>query len=691
MLKRTLRTTLRPISSCVRLIFNLLTFDWLFSHRLEKSQLRATVDRPRSSFRIISNRMTITGWAINDSNKEPAPVRTKLLGQTFTATRSRQKKSSLPADMHDVDERNLRFSISLKIPLGVRKLSVEAQDSHQQWIVIRNFFILVIPKVRFRGGSWARRLSYGKFVKQKNKALNHVIFSEKQRHAALMIEKPTFSIIIVADQSQREILKTLASIQEQLYQPHEVFLSGDDRSPIQGHTLQATKLRWLQLNNLKEITGSHCIFIEAGDRLHAHALYEFASAMNAEPGRDIIYADEDTIDERGLFSNPFFKPDWSPDYLEVFNYMEFPCCYRTKLVIPGYQNHCLYDLALRSTEQSERVYHIPKVLGHRHNYSQKTADQTKKNVSGSKALQARLSRTGRKGVVSSHKTHRGCFFISPQLTREPLLSIVIPTAGKTRKVQGKDIDLLPNLVSQIFELSSYRNKEVIVVDSGSLSNEQTQTLQNYHCKIVSDREQQTSIARKINIGARESHGEYVLILNDDIEVLTRDWLERMLWHFEKPNVGVVGCRLVYPEGTIQHVGVVFVAGHPEHVRRRKAGDEGGYFFSSCAPRNYMAVTGACMMTPRNVFIDAGGYDEEFPFDYNDVSYCLTLYKKGLRTVCDNGIALMHLESASRASETANLGSNRFEELWAAEVVTDPFYNNQFLNLSKPAFIFEKKK
>ena len=219
------------------------------------------------------------------------------------------------------------------------------------------------------------------YVKQKNKALNNVIFSEKQRHAALMIEKPTFSIIIVADQSQREILKTLASIQEQLYQPHEVFLSGDDRSPIQGHTLEATKLRWLQLNNLKEITGSHCIFIEAGDRLHAHALYEFASAMNAEPGRDIIYADEDTIDERGLFSNPFFKPDWSPDYLEVFNYMEFPCCYRTKLVIPGYQNHCLYDLALRSTEQSERVYHIPKVLGHRHNYSQKTADQTKKNVS----------------------------------------------------------------------------------------------------------------------------------------------------------------------------------------------------------------------------------------------------------------------------------------------------------------------
>ena len=253
MLKRTLRTTLRPISSCVRLIFNLLTFDWLFAHRLEKSQLRATVDRPRSSFRIMSNRMTITGWAINDSNKEPAPVRTKLLGQTFTATRSRQKKSSLPTDMHDVDERNLRFSISLKIPLGVRKLSVEAQDSHQQWIVIRNFFILVIPKVRFRGGSWARRLSYGKFVKQKNKALNNVIFSEKQRHAALMIEKPTFSIIIVADQSQREILKTLASIQEQLYQPHEVFLSGDDRSPIQGHTLEATKLRWLQLNNLKEI------------------------------------------------------------------------------------------------------------------------------------------------------------------------------------------------------------------------------------------------------------------------------------------------------------------------------------------------------------------------------------------------------------------------------------------------------
>ena len=672
-----------------RLLVGLIDFNWLLIHQLKKSKLQLKVDRPSSSIRVIHNRLTVTGWVFDEASNAAAPVRAKIGNETVSSIIEKNVASSGGANQSTNNARDCRFSIPLSLPPGIRRVSIQAQSSQKTWITIRRLVLIVLPNFRFRNFFSFRKPTYNQSVINENKALDTDIVAEIDQHIASMIVRPTFSIIIVTQNERKNVLQTLRSVEQQVYQHHEILLTSDVRPESRDYSLEYNELHLPELKNLEDIHGDYCLFIKAGDQLHSHALYEFASSVNTHAQADIIYADEDVVDGYGRFSNPFFKPDWSPDYLEVFNYIEFPCCYRTKLVVSGYQNYCQYDLALRSTEVSDHIVHIPKVLGHRWKTSTLTKHKKTKGDSDRRYLQHRLSRTGRSGDITEHTKHRGCYVITPRLTKNPLVSIVIPTAGNIRHVKGKPVDLVSNLVTQIFERSTYTNKEVIVVDSGTLSESQTQVLHHHHCKRTSDSADHVNIARKINLGAKKASGEYLLILNDDIEILTNNWLERMLGHFEKHGVGVVGCRLLYPKGTIQHAGIVFVQGHPEHVRRRRRGDEAGYFFSSCAPRNFMAVTGACMMTPLQMFLDIGGYNEDFPINYNDVAYCLSLGTKGLRTVCDNGVALTHLESASREKSIATSETAVFEQLWSEEVVTDPFYNNERFNQTKPMFHFEQ--
>ena len=684
------RSILKCLVYTLRLVIELIDFNWLFLRHLKKSNIRAKVDRPSSSIRVIHNQITVTGWAFDETSKDVAPVRAKVGNETVSSCME-NKFDFFNKEKHSKKNvRDFGFTISLSLLPGIRRVFIQAQSSQQKWITVRRFVLIVLPKFRLWNILPGSALTYNQSVIEENKALDENIIAEIEQHIALMIRQPTFSIIIVITQNEREnVLRTLRSVERQIYPPHEILLTSDVRLESRDYSLDSNELHLPELKNLEDIHGDYCQFIKAGDQLHSHALYEFASSINTHAQVDIIYADEDVVDGYGRFSNPFFKPDWSPDYLEVFNYIEFPCCYCTKLVVSGYQNYCQYDLALRSTEVSDHIVHIPKVLGHRWKTSALMKHKKTKGDSERQYLQHRLSRTGRSGEITEHIKHRGCYVIKPQLTKNPLVSIVIPTAGNTRHIKGKPIDLVSNLVTQIFTRSTYTNKEVIIVESGTLSEKQTQILDHHQCKITSDLADDVNISRKINLGAKKASGEYLLILNDDIEILTKNWLERMLGHFEKPGVGVVGCRLLYPKGTIQHAGVVFVQGHPEHVCRRNRGDEAGYFFSSCAPRNFMAVTGACMMTPRQIFLDVGGYNVDLPINYNDIAYCLSLREKQLRIVCDNGVAMTHLESASREKSIASSENAIFERLWSEKIVTDPFYNNERFNQTKPMFHFEQ--
>jgi len=175
-------------------------------------------------------------------------------------------------------------------------------------------------------------------------------------------------------------------------------------------------------------------------------------------------------------------------------------------------------------------------------------------------------------------------------------------------------------------------------------------------------------------------------LNDDIEILTSSWIERMLEHFEKPHVGVVGAKLLYPNEQTQHVGVVQPAGSPDHVRRYAPRNDAGYFFSTCGVRNYSAVTGAAMMTPASIYREVGGYSDELAVCFNDVDFCMKVRRKGLSVVYEPSAELVHMESLSRDASLDMAELAWFRQRWAAELVSDPFYNELFLTIEPPTFV-----
>jgi GT2 family glycosyltransferase len=208
------------------------------------------------------------------------------------------------------------------------------------------------------------------------------------------------------------------------------------------------------------------------------------------------------------------------------------------------------------------------------------------------------------------------------LKRSPLVSVVIPTAGRTVKVGERRIDLIENVIRQIRERSTYGKIEIVVIDNGDLSSDQLSVLAEARCKRITYSDPVFNIAKKLNLGASIANGEMLLLLNDDIEIVTPSWIERLLEHFEKPHVGVVGAKLIYPDERTQHVGVVQPFGNPDHVRQRFPRNDAGYFYSTCGVRNYSAVTGACMMTPANIYREVGGYSDELAVSFNDVDFCM---------------------------------------------------------------------
>jgi GT2 family glycosyltransferase len=304
--------------------------------------------------------------------------------------------------------------------------------------------------------------------------------------------------------------------------------------------------------------------------------------------------------------------------------------------------------------------------------------------SGAKALEERLVRTGRKGSVTASK-FAACFEVRSALPYTPLVSIVIPSAGKDRRIGRHVRNLLSHCLETLVELSTYRNYEIIVVDNGDLSEALQAVLVKRGCRQVTYKEAQFNISKKLNLGAGVAKGEYLLFLNDDIEVIKRDWIEAMLEQGTKAGVGVVGAKLLYENGTLQHVGVVHREGLPDHVRKHYPRSDPGYMFSTVSVRNYMAVTGACMLTKAELFRKAGGFDEEYKINYSDIDYCLKLREMGYRCVYTPHAELYHFESASRPAEVAQEEIERYRKNWGSVTKVDPYYNATYLQTSPPDF------
>ncbi|WP_083439384.1 glycosyltransferase family 2 protein [Acetobacterium bakii] len=435
-------------------------------------------------------------------------------------------------------------------------------------------------------------------------------------------------------------------------------------------------------------TGEFIGLLDNDDTLADFALFEVVKVLNENPEADLIYSDEDKLSEDNKRSQPFFKTDWAPDILLATNYVCHFGVYRKRIIDEiggfrkGYEGAQDYDLVLRFTEKTDKIHHIQKVLYHWRMIQNSTAVNPESKgyafEAGLKSLEDALTRRGIKGTVS-HGAFPGVYDIEYEVFNPGLVSVIIPT-------RDNPLDLKA-CIDSIFEKTVYEKFEIIVADNGSEKDE-TFMLFDYYSKKYPDQFKVIRIdipfnfSKINNLAVEEANGEYLLFLNNDITVITKGWMTRMVSFAQQEHIGAVGAKLYYPDNTIQHAGVLLgmggVAGHGHCGYPR--GDY-GYFGKLVINNNYTSVTAACLMVKRSDFDMVGGFEEKLTIAFNDVDFCLKLYEKGKYNIWLHNVELYHYESKSRGAEDTYSKYKRFnseikymKDHWLKYIKDDPFYN-----------------
>jgi GT2 family glycosyltransferase len=432
---------------------------------------------------------------------------------------------------------------------------------------------------------------------------------------------------------------------------------------------------------MRVATGALIGVLDPGDLLAPDALLELVAAFEQRPGPDLVYSDEDVVDAEGRRGSPFFKPEWSPDLLLAANYLGRLTLARRSAVeaVGGPRSEfgpgAAYDLWLRVTERTDRIARVPKMLCHR-----RRPDPTSAGVPARadvvamerEALREALRRRGLDGDVEPLPLPLGvapAFLPRFRLRGRPLVSLVIPTRDRRH--------LLEQAIRSVLDRTGYDRYEIVVVDNDSRDPETLAFLERLAapCRVVRW-PGSFNFSAICNFGARQADGEYLLFLNNDVEVLRPDWLAAMLEHAQRPEVGVVGAKLLYPDGRIQHAGVVVgVGGGAAHAFCRWPGEPTRELRLADLTRNCSAVTAACMMVPRSVFEQVRGFDEALRVAFNDVDLCLRIRALGRLVVYTPRALLIHWEGATRGRLHPDADDALFRRRWAATLARgDPYYH-----------------
>jgi GT2 family glycosyltransferase/glycosyltransferase involved in cell wall biosynthesis len=448
-------------------------------------------------------------------------------------------------------------------------------------------------------------------------------------------------------------------------------------------------------NRAAEIsTGSYLAFLDHDDELAPEALFEAASAIQRNPEIDLLYTDEDKLDENGELTDHYCKPDWSPEHLLSVNYVLHMLVVRKELFyaigqfrseFSGAQD---YDLVLRLSTRAQSIHHVPKILYHWRKIPESAAAEVDAKPealdAGRRALEDHV-RSHLPGASVERGLLPGLFRVRRTIQDNPLASLCILASGRAAAVEGRgSIDLVSNLVQSIAAKTDYGNYEIVVVDDGNLSDATRAALSGIPHRRVRFPEPNRpfNFSRKANFAWKQAQGRYIVLLNDDLEVIARDWLGSMIELLQCEDIGVVGAKLLFPDGRIQHAGLVLgVNGGAAHVYHAFP-DLVGYNAFTHVVRNYSAVTAACMATRREVLEATSGFDERLPIDYNDVDFCLKAIERGYRVVYTPHAELLHFEGASIPRTTQNPREVAlFRERWAAYVHCDPHYNPNLMRHS----------
>lgn len=533
--------------------------------------------------------------------------------------------------------------------------------------------------------------------------------------------KPLISFIMpVWNPPELFLRRAIESVRAQLYPHWELCIADDASTAAHVRTVleefaqldERIRVVWREDNGrisaasnsaLAIARGAFVALLDHDDELAEYASYAVAVAINEQPQLDLIYSDEDKIDEEGRRFDPYFKPDWNPDLLSGQNVVCHLGVYRTSLVRTlggfreGYEGSQDWDLALRVSDAvpASHIYHIPRILYHWRAISGSTATAVGEKpyalTSAEAALRDHLDRARCHGQVS--QAVAGYFRVRYAVSDPaPLVSIVIPTRN--------GLQLLPRNIDSITQKTSYRPYEIIIVDNQSDDTEvldYLKRLETIGAARILRYDHPFNYSAINNFAVDAARGSFLCLMNNDVEVITEEWLEEMVGQAARPEIGAVGAMLYYPNNTIQHAGVILglggVAGHPYAGMPRGFG---GYFTRARLVQNLSAVTGACLVVRKTIYQDVGGMDENnLPVAFNDVDFCLRLLERGYRNLWTPFAEFYHHESYSRGRDDTKEKQRRFQkevaymrERWSSLLEKDPAYNpNLSLDKSWPMLAF----
>ncbi len=552
------------------------------------------------------------------------------------------------------------------------------------------------------------RNDYSTWIK-KYDTLTSLEFERIKRKQVVFPYKPLISILMtVYDTKEEWLVKAIESVRRQSYSNWELCIADDASTnprivkilnnyknedcrikvvfrKINGH-IAACSNSALEIAN-----GDWIALLDHDDEISSTALFWVVEAINKLPEVKLIYSDEDKIDQSGIRSSPYFKSDWNLDLFYSQNMYSHLGVYNTDLVKKaggfrkGFEGSQDYDLVLRCIEliKSDQIYHIPRVLYHWRIHKESTANSAKSKpyamLAGERALNEHFLRS--QTQARAHLIGYGYRIKYTLPDTPPMVSIIIPTRNK--------LQLLRKCIDSIRALTTYPNFEIIVIDNDSDDPETLEYLEDQSKASNGFRilkiKGPFNYSSLNNQAVKESHGDYITLINNDVQVINAEWLDEMIGLAIQPGVGAVGAKLYYPNDTIQHAGIILGLGF-HHVagcahNRINKGNK-GYFGRASLANSFSALTAACLVIRKNIFTEIGGLNEtDLPVSYNDVDFCLRVGEAGYRNVFTPYAELYHAESSSRDTNIANEDPDRrhaemeyFKKCWSHLILKDPAYN-----------------
>lgn len=651
----------------------------------------------------------IKGWCFLRSGKAIAGVRAKIGRKARLARYGLERPDVARSNREYPEARHSGFTIELKVPPGISNVRLETIEHGSEW---KPFLEQKLERETREGheeldsSDGAPELDTPAERIPKLSPLSatkafELLQPAFQQHAnRVRAVAPFFSVLTPTYNAKPEWLAEAAlSLLSQSFADWEWCLADDGSDNLEtrklldliGRVSPRVRVEFVAKAGISAASnkaldlarGDFVCFLDHDDLLHPFALEAMREKINE--GYDVVYSDEDKLDDgTGKLVEPFFKPDWSPEYFRGAMYVGHLLCVRRELAAktrfdPAFDGVQDFEFMLRLSETGPRIGHIPRVLYHWRKTPGSIAEKTdaKPHIGAlqARAVNAHLERAGLPAKAEQSELPHRLRILPTIREQHPRVSIIIPTRDAP--------DVLARCLKSVFEKSSHPNFEVILMDNETTDERAVALMKEYPVRRIPF-PNPFNFSRANNQGAAAATGELLVFLNNDTEVIAEDWLQHLAYYAEQPDVGAVGALLAYDDRTVQHAGVALgMRGTADHTMRRFPIAADGYAGTLACAREVSVVTGACLMTRKPVFEEVGSFNEHFFTAYQDVDLCLRLRTRGLRIICTPRALLLHPEFVSRASYYYDIIDRMLLlDQWEDVIERgDPYYNPN-LNLER---------